>query len=469
MFDKEFDNYENKGYLLDGKYQYISPIQEGSFGKVTLAYNTHTRCEVAMKAMYKLIPETRKMAKHEISILSKLGKGNDNICQLLDNFETEGYVVLVLEYCSNGDLYDLIHSGLNISAIDLWHMAKELSNGIKYANSLGIYHRDIKPENVLFNSSGRVKLCDWGLSTKKRLSNQFNVGTERYLAPECKNDEDEVYDCLYSDYWSLGITLLTAVFGTSPFKSVDNKSLESDSNFKNFVNFGKSEVLYDIYPTMNENCFNIFMNLLKTSGKDDEENKQRKIQSRSLDNFLISLENNWKFGLTIDEEYELDNLCDEIDDFSLTSNAKTSDLFDMDHDDLGLDSLNPTSFEDEDEEEDEEDDEDGGDEEDEVEELENYIGVPVNSINIPQTQGSTFKKPSSIPSLVASSGKSWCDFDDFDDDEEDDDNESDKFSVNALGILLEDLTVNSDSKNDMKKMGVEIHEREINNWHSYRV
>lgn len=499
MVDCKFDSYENKNSLLGGKYQYISPIQEGSFGKVTLAFNTELKCEVAMKAMYKHQPEIKRMANHEIKMLTMLGNKNDNICQLLDHFETDEYVVLVLEYCSNGDLYDLIHSGMNISAVDVWHIAKELSSGVSYAHSLGIYHRDIKPENVLFNSFGRVKLCDWGLCTKVRHSSQFNVGTEKYLAPECfknennndnkKDDSDnETYDCLYADYWSLGITLLTAVFGTSPFKPVGvSSSLESDTNFKNFVNFGKRDVLYDIYPTMNKNCFEIFMNLLKVGENDDTENKSRKISSRSLDLFLQDLEQNWKFGLSIDEEYELE----QIDEEETDKNHKDSDLFDMDDDDLGYGSskqellTDPTNYDDDDSE---------------LDELEDFIGV-ANSISIPNknakvngctisgvavTGGTTVQSQhypfSSIPSLIEStSGKSWCDFDDADDIDGDIEEEDDEHEVgNSLSLMLENLKVKSDLDKikgerllpmggKLREIGVTIQEREINNnnWHTY--
>ncbi|CAK7892327.1 hypothetical protein CAAN1_01S09538 [[Candida] anglica] len=463
MVDSEFTAYEKKSYLLDGKYQYISPIQEGSFGKVTLAYNTETRTEVAMKMMYKNLPETKRMAHHEIKILSKLGSSNDNICKLLDHFETSEYIVLVLEYCSNGDLYDLTHSGLSISGVDIWHIAKELANGVKYAHSLGIYHRDIKPENVLFNAYGRVKLCDWGLATTTRQSSHFDVGTEKYMAPECfKRSKSSKYDTKYADYWSLGITLLTAVFGTSPFKPLgENKSLESDYNFKNFALYGKSEVLYDIYPTMNKNCFMIFMNLLKVGGIDfDEIDNMTKIRSRDLNKFLSDLESNWKFGLTIDEEYELE----EIDSLDFPHSVETSDLFDMDHDDLSSndtdakqDSLvDPASYD---------------SEESELDDLSNYSFD--NSISIPTTGHKTpttrQNYPNSIPSLIeSSSGKSWCDLDDED----------------SLSALVEGMKISrtgltrieeeSNIKGKLGEIGVNIHEREINNneindWHTYRV
>jgi serine/threonine protein kinase len=395
----EYGAYEKKQYLLKDKYKFITPIQEGAFGKVTLAVNVQTKEKVAMKAMYKSHENTRRIANHEIDVLSKIGRNNDNICQLLDHFETSEFIILILEYCSNGDLYDLIHSSINISAVDIWNIAKELANALKYAHSLGIYHRDIKPENVLFNCFGRVKLCDWGLATTKRMNREFSVGTEKYMAPEVFIEKPELteYDCKYVDYWSFGITLITAIFGTCPFKPVgESSNIHSDYNFKKFVYYGNSQILYDIYPTMNETCFNIFMNLLRIGGNEDNLLEfNDKINSRNLDNFIQDLQDNWKFGLTIDEEYELE----QFDDDAESDNS--NDLFNMDHDDLSSESQDEqlsfdTSVE---------------SESDSDEYLTNYD----TSMKIRMNQESDHHNV--IPSLIESSiqslsSKSWCDLDD---------------------------------------------------------
>lgn len=322
----EYEAYEN-GYILDRRYQYVREIQKGLFGRVSLAKDLETNTLVAMKAMFKQGAVDR-MARHEIALLLRLGSGNEHICQLLNHFETLEFVVLVLEYCALGDLYDMIHQGSEPRAVDIWQLAKEMGDGLLYAHGLGIYHRDLKPENVLLTESGHVKICDWGLATLSRRSSDFNVGTEKYMAPECfinspmsESDEVDSYDCRYADYWLFGITLLTAVFGTAPFKPLAggsgdafkrrNKSarklLELDYNFKNFVFFSNPEVLYDIYPTMNRNCFEIFMHLLKVGGiEDDLDGYNRKIEARDLRVFLSELEDKWRYGLTVWEEEELD-------------------------------------------------------------------------------------------------------------------------------------------------------------------
>lgn len=428
----EYAAYEKGQTLLNSRYQYVRQIQKGSFGSVTLAVDVVANTHVAMKAMFKA-KDVAPMAHNEINILSKLGRDNEHICQLLDHFETSEYIILVLEYCANGDLYDLIHSNSGPRAVDVWNLAKEMYNGLLYAHNLGIFHRDLKPENILFTELGRVKICDWGLATYSRYSTNFNVGTEKYMAPECFLNSPpsssfvvDSYDCKYADYWSLGITLLTAVFGTAPFKpvrvkeesgSVDDfkrknksvkKSLESDSNFKNFVMYNMPEVLYDIYPNMNENCFKIFMNVLKVGGvEDDIESYNKKIRQRSLEKFIEDLETNWKFGLTVWEEEELYEQEWEDEQNNLAQAPTHHDsVFDMD--DFSSSSKGISHIEDESSER--------GDTHPEQEKQENGVGIKQSGTKEPTVQHQSIP----MPSLVESSyhPKSWYDLEDELDDTE---------------------------------------------------
>ncbi|GEQ69760.1 hypothetical protein JCM33374_g3434 [Metschnikowia sp. JCM 33374] len=356
----EYNMYESSQRLLNGKFMYLHAIQTGSFGKVTLALDISTNTKVAIKAMHKS-RDVEIMARHEIKVLRMLGKGNPHICQLLEDFETEDFVILILEYCENGDLYELLHSPTSaLHEVDIWKIAQEMYSAVTYSHSLGVYHRDIKPENILFTDSGRVKICDWGLSTLSRHSTVFNVGTEKYMAPECflhtpissgSVDKAEFYDCKAADYWSFGITLLMVIFGRCPFKSMGpnggneggshskvqikskhvEKSLKWDTNFKNFVFYNKPEVLYDIYPDMNKNCFNIFMNVLKVGGmEDDVESFNMKIKSRNLDKFIKDLESNFQYGFTVWDEDEL--LAEEelVDDGKQHESAPEESIFNMD-------------------------------------------------------------------------------------------------------------------------------------------
>jgi mitogen-activated protein kinase kinase len=78
-------------------------------------------------------------------------------------------------------------------------------------------HRDIKPSNILVNSRGKIKICDFGVSSELEgsIAETF-VGTGTYMAPE--RIQGSPYT-VKSDVWSVGLTLMELAIGKFPFNS----------------------------------------------------------------------------------------------------------------------------------------------------------------------------------------------------------------------------------------------------------
>ncbi|ODV93928.1 hypothetical protein PACTADRAFT_45444, partial [Pachysolen tannophilus NRRL Y-2460] len=256
----DYDNYNNGGLLAD-RYLKVEDISEGSYGIVSLAKDTKSNDRlVAVKYITQFVRNNDKNddlileeAKQEIDILHKLNS-HPHITTLYDSFDT----YLILEYCSRGDMYEIIrsHSGPT-STSDVIDVMSQLIDAVQYAHSLGIYHRDIKPENILVSEDWSVKLTDWGLATTEKICTDFDVGSERYMAPELFDHKNtDSYDAEKCDIWSLGICLLNIVFGKNPF-TVANPS------DKVFVNFAANrETLFDIFPTMSYELFGVLRSAL---------------------------------------------------------------------------------------------------------------------------------------------------------------------------------------------------------------
>ncbi|KAI5960592.1 KSP2 [Candida pseudojiufengensis] len=322
---EQFEQYD-KGGLLRDRYIKVSDISEGSYGLVSVAKDTKKKdLLVAVKFIYPIDYKKRKEksttstdqkrpsssparlkspqigspnkhnqnsifisllneAEKEIKIHKILGQ-HPHISQLYDNFDS----CLILEFCSRGDLYEAIHNGNGPATTqDLKDVFQQILNAIEYCHSKGVYHRDLKPENILIAEDWSIKLCDWGLATTNKFisdKDEFDIGSERYMAPELFDNDIESYDASKIDIWSIGVILLTLVFHKNPFQVANY----SDKRFLQFAS--NREALFDIFSTMSGDLFSVLRFCLTI----DPDNRDLKSVSEEL--------NSLRF-FTIDEEYE---------------------------------------------------------------------------------------------------------------------------------------------------------------------
>ncbi|KAL7514376.1 hypothetical protein ACHAXN_011557 [Cyclotella atomus] len=278
--------------LIHTEYELLDPthchtLGHGASSTVRLGYHRRTGKAVAVKTIAKHNAlglcskdryrdgKSRLMPRlEEVDVLTLL-KGNcKHIIQLMDVYETNTEVHLVLEYCEGGDLFDCIKRRRQRRLLDEgWRqgypgdfterevvgVARTLLGVLKELHERHIVHRDVKPENVLLVNSDEdgcsgleVTLTDFGLARilhdrtdddeaasssdaqstassdqemidRKQRSRAYTcVGSDFYTAPEVSIGLG--YDTPV-DMYSLGVTLYVMLCGTPPSASHFNHSL----------------------------------------------------------------------------------------------------------------------------------------------------------------------------------------------------------------------------------------------------
>jgi len=253
------DNFHD-GALLGGRYQTISPLNHGSFGMVFMAKDTKTNETVAIKCLTKRSASPDAYLEfaiddksEELALHSQLGS-HPNIVNLVDSFETDAHIYLVLEFCPRGDLYEAIRSGHG--PLETEHVRRfmlELVDAVAYMHDKGIYHRDIKPENIFLTQSGSMKLGDFGLATAEKWTYESSVGSDRYMSPEQYDSAGAGYSPAQADIWAIGICLLNILFSRNPF----TVPTEEDPLFLDFSRDKQS--LFDVFPSMSQDTFEVIV------------------------------------------------------------------------------------------------------------------------------------------------------------------------------------------------------------------
>ncbi|KAI9829634.1 MAG: hypothetical protein M1826_005524 [Phylliscum demangeonii] len=253
-----------EGMMLNGRYEVISPLNRGAFGVVVLArdlVHPEPPRHVAVKCLTKMAAPgqtitTAVEANWELLCHERL-EGHPGLVSLLDHFETDTHLGLVLEFCPNGDLFEAIRQQRGpVETERVRTLMIQLTDAVEHMHARCRFHCDIKPENIFLSEKGNVKLGDFGLATKENWTFVSGAGTEGYMAPEQYDPGEVGYAPVKVDVWAMGIVLINVVFGRNLFTI----PAESDVHFADYLR--DPESLYDKYPTMTSDTFEVLRHAL---------------------------------------------------------------------------------------------------------------------------------------------------------------------------------------------------------------
>ena len=209
-------------------YKFGRIIGRGAFGKVNIGLNILTGRIVAIKSFNKQNLSNEK-AKRKILYETNLMRGlyHPSVTKILETFETDKYMLIIMEYISGGNLQNFVKKRRKLCEKTAKILYRQIIQGIKYIHSKGIVHRDIKLENILLDLNNIVKICDFGVGklTQKGQKLSDQCGTPVYMAPEIIKGDG--YEGFPVDVWSSGVALYIMLSGNIPFNKDKSHDLQS--------------------------------------------------------------------------------------------------------------------------------------------------------------------------------------------------------------------------------------------------
>ena len=158
-----------------GKYEIISEIGHGAFGRVFRAYDPQMRRNVAIKVLLTdNDPELLARFRAEAGAAGNLK--HKNIVTVYEFSDYEGKPYIVMELLEGESLQQIVPRQTSFSLLQKVRFLFQAAEGLACAHDNGIVHRDIKPANIMIQPNGDVKLMDFGIA---RVSGQTETRRTR--------------------------------------------------------------------------------------------------------------------------------------------------------------------------------------------------------------------------------------------------------------------------------------------------
>ncbi|KAJ8908547.1 hypothetical protein NDN08_005253 [Rhodosorus marinus] len=202
-----------------GPYIFGKTLGTGATGKVKLAKNIQTGELAAIKIVRKehLVrkPSLKKKLQREITVMKLCS--HPNVLRLLDVFEIDTHLFLVLEFVDGCELFQYLVRHGPLSSEQALKFFRQLIAGVEYCHKRLICHRDLKPENLLLDRNLNLRVADFGMTNLNIPGSllETSCGSPHYAAPEVVSGD--LYNGLEADIWSCGVILYAMVAGRLPF------------------------------------------------------------------------------------------------------------------------------------------------------------------------------------------------------------------------------------------------------------
>lgn len=174
---------EKIGDLTDDDLEKLGELGSGNGGVVMKVRHIPTQLIMARKLIHlEVKPAIKKQIIRELKVLHECNF--PHIVGFYGAFYSDGEISICMEYMDGGSLDLILKRAGRIPESILGKITLAVLKGLSYLREKhAIMHRDVKPSNILVNSSGEIKICDFGVSGQliDSMANSF-VGTRSYMS-----------------------------------------------------------------------------------------------------------------------------------------------------------------------------------------------------------------------------------------------------------------------------------------------
>ncbi|EAU91279.2 STE/STE20/YSK protein kinase [Coprinopsis cinerea okayama7 len=205
-------------------YQRLETIGKGAYGSVHKGKHIPTGNVVALKIINLDTPDDDVAdIQREVALLTQL-RDAPNITKYFGCYMDGPRVWIVMEYAQGGSVLTLMKASKDGCIEEKYTsvIIREVLVALSYLHKVPVIHRDLKAANILVTATGKVMICDFGVSallTTVSSKRTTLTGTPYWMAPEVIQGVS-AYDTK-ADIWSLGIMIFEMIKGTPPHSNLD--------------------------------------------------------------------------------------------------------------------------------------------------------------------------------------------------------------------------------------------------------
>lgn len=205
------------------QYEIRALLGRGGMGAVYRGVQRSLDREVAIKILPPELAEQDvqfpERFKSEGKAMARLS--HPGIVAVFEAGETaEGLLYFVMEYVEGTDVQAMLAARGALPLAEVLRIVSGVCEALAFAHASGLVHRDIKPANIIVDTSGAVKVADFGLARIAAAEDlgltgdSMALGTAEFAAPESFLAGVKIDG--RADLYAVGVTLYEMLTGKVP-------------------------------------------------------------------------------------------------------------------------------------------------------------------------------------------------------------------------------------------------------------